>query len=197
MVFASGWIAATFAEYLRSIGTDITEPFGIARPPEMRRPRALSCNLSRRSRARIPLSAIDPLLPATGCQPAATPVLAAGGIADGRGLAATLMLGADGVLLGTRLFATAEALGSAAVKRRLIEASGDDTIRTRIFDLIRRIDWPNQYTGRAISTAFQPLGTAARPNSRRAWSTKLNATSPLATPAIWTPRYCSRARAWT
>lgn len=68
--------------------------------------------------------------------------------------AAALMLGADGVLLGTRLFATTEALGSAAMKQRLVEASGDDTLRTRVFDLVRGLDWPERYTGRAIANAF-------------------------------------------
>jgi nitronate monooxygenase len=85
---------------------------------------------------------------------APTPVLAAGGICDGRGLAAALMLGAEGVLVGTRFFATAEALGSAAVKQRIVEASGDDTIRTRVFDIVRAFDWPEQYTGRAIANSF-------------------------------------------
>jgi nitronate monooxygenase len=83
-----------------------------------------------------------------------TPVLAAGGTSEGRGLAAALILGADGVLLGTRLFATAEALGSAAMKQRIVEASGDDTLRTRVFDIVRGLDWPEQYTGRAIANAF-------------------------------------------
>lgn len=51
------------------------------------------------------------------------PVVAAGGIVDGRGLAAMLALGADGVLLGTRFVATTESQASAAWKRRL--TSGD------------------------------------------------------------------------
>jgi nitronate monooxygenase len=94
------------------------------------------------------------LLPAVVDAVAPTPVLAAGGIADGRGLAAALMLGADGVLIGTRLFATTEALGSEAMKRRLVDASGDETIRTRVFDIARRLDWPDQFTGRAVSNGF-------------------------------------------
>lgn len=94
------------------------------------------------------------LLPAVVDAVSPTPVLAAGGISDGRGLAAALILGADGVLLGTRLFATTEALGSAAMKQRIVGASGDDTIRTRVFDIVRGLDWPEQYTGRAIANAF-------------------------------------------
>jgi nitronate monooxygenase len=62
------------------------------------------------------------------------PVAAAGGIADGRGLAAALMLGADGVLVGTRFYASQEAAGFVAAKDRIVSETGDHTI-TR--DLIR------------------------------------------------------------
>jgi nitronate monooxygenase len=82
------------------------------------------------------------------------PVLAAGGVSDGRGLAAALMLGAEGVLVGTRLFASREALGGDALKRRIVDATGDDTLRTRVFDIIRQLDWPDGYTGRAIVNRF-------------------------------------------
>jgi nitronate monooxygenase len=75
-------------------------------------------------------------------------VVAAGGIADGRGLAAALMLGAQGALLGTRFLASDEALISA------VAARGDDTVRTRVFDIIRNLDWPALYTGRALQNAF-------------------------------------------
>ncbi len=81
-------------------------------------------------------------------------VVAAGGIADGRGLAAALMLGADGVLVGTRFLASNEALTSAPAKARILAARGDDTVRTRIFDIARRIDWPTVYTGRALQNDF-------------------------------------------
>jgi len=60
-------------------------------------------------------------------------VLAAGGIADGRGLAAALMLGADGVWLGTRLVATTESAAHEEYKRRLVSATGTDTVRTHVF----------------------------------------------------------------
>jgi nitronate monooxygenase len=81
-------------------------------------------------------------------------VVAAGGIADGRGLAAALMLGAQGALLGTRFLASDEALTSPAAKAKLVAASGDDTIRTRVFDIVRSLDWPALYTGRALQNAF-------------------------------------------
>jgi nitronate monooxygenase len=82
------------------------------------------------------------------------PVVAAGGIADGRGLAAALMLGADGVLMGTRFYVASEALASLAAKARIVAASGDDTVRTSVFDIARGYDWPPQYTGRAIHNRF-------------------------------------------
>jgi nitronate monooxygenase len=81
-------------------------------------------------------------------------VVAAGGIADGRGLVAALMLGAEGVLLGTRFLAADEALASREAKAKIVIARGDDTVRTRVFDIIRRLDWPAHYTGRALRNAF-------------------------------------------
>ena len=82
------------------------------------------------------------------------PVVAAGGVGDGRGLAAALALGASGVLIGTRFWASEEALGSAQAKQLLVSARGDDTLRTRVFDIIRELDWPMEYSGRAISNDF-------------------------------------------
>ncbi|MBM3548656.1 MAG: nitronate monooxygenase [Alphaproteobacteria bacterium] len=95
-----------------------------------------------------------PLVPAVvdGVRP--IPVAAAGGIADGRGLAAALVLGAGGVLVGTRFYAATESLGHANAKRRIAEASADATVRTRIFDTARAIDWPDEYTGRALVNDF-------------------------------------------
>lgn len=94
------------------------------------------------------------LLPAVADAVSPTPVIAAGGIADGRGIAAALMLGASGVLIGTRFYASREALGHPAAKEALTRHSGDDTVRTGIFDTIRAIDWPPPYTGRALVNAF-------------------------------------------
>ncbi len=81
-------------------------------------------------------------------------VVAAGGIADGRGLAAALMLGADGVLMGSRFYAALESLAPAAGKARVAAGSGDDTLRTRVFDIVRGRDWPPEYTGRALTNRF-------------------------------------------
>jgi len=83
-----------------------------------------------------------------------TLVLAAGGVADGRGLAAALALGADGALVGTRLWATPEALVSPRAHARAIQSVGDDTFRTRVYDAVRQLDWPAEYDERAIGNSF-------------------------------------------
>lgn len=81
-------------------------------------------------------------------------LVAAGGIADGRGLAAALMLGADGVLMGTRFWATQEAEIHEAAKTRVVAADGDNTIRTSVYDIVRGKDWPVGYTGRLMVNDF-------------------------------------------
>lgn len=98
--------------------------------------------------------ALFPLLPSVVDVAGAVPVVAAGGIADGRGLAAALTLGASGALLGTRFYAASESLAHPAARARLIAASGDDTLRTRVFDIVRGLDWPVPFTGRAIANDF-------------------------------------------
>lgn len=90
------------------------------------------------------------LLPQVADACPGTLVVAAGGIADGRGLAAALMLGAEGVLMGTRFYASQEADGHPEAKRRIVEAQGGQTVRSIVFDLSRRIRWPAPYTGRLL-----------------------------------------------
>jgi len=84
----------------------------------------------------------------------ATLLLAAGGIADGRGLAAALMLGADGVLVGTRLWASNEALVKQRHHDAIIQTDGDGTLRTRVADIARQIPWPRGFTARIRRNAF-------------------------------------------
>jgi nitronate monooxygenase len=95
-----------------------------------------------------------PLVPAIVDVAGDIPVAAAGGIGDGRGLAAALMLGADGVLMGTRFFASQEAAALAGAKDRIVAASGDATIRGVLFDIARRNVWPAPYTGRVLANRF-------------------------------------------
>lgn len=83
-----------------------------------------------------------------------TLLLAAGGIADGRGLAAALMLGADGVLMGTRFWASTEALVHARHREAIIGTDGDGTVRTRVADIARQIPWPRGFTARIRRNAF-------------------------------------------
>ena len=78
------------------------------------------------------------------------PVVAAGGIADGRGLAAMMMLGADGVLLGTRFYASQEADGAEEAKKRICGARSGSTTRGIIFDMSRNNVWPAPFTGRCL-----------------------------------------------
>ena len=94
-------------------------------------------------------------------------MVAAGGIADGRGLAAALMLGAAGVMVGTRFWATPEALGSRQCQAAARPASGDDTLRTRVFDIMRELDWPEGYSGRAIVNDFSRAWHGTRRRSRK------------------------------
>jgi nitronate monooxygenase len=83
-----------------------------------------------------------------------TPVLAAGGIADGRGLAAALVLGAAGALIGTRFQASLEALVPAGIAKAIIDGSGEDTERSRVLDIARGAPWPERYTARTLRNAF-------------------------------------------
>jgi nitronate monooxygenase len=95
-----------------------------------------------------------PFVPAVADLAAPTPVLAAGGIADGRGVAAALALGAAGALLGTRFLATPEALGSPTVAKAVIEHGGEDTDRSRVSDIARGVAWPSKYTARTLRNPF-------------------------------------------
>jgi nitronate monooxygenase len=82
------------------------------------------------------------------------PLLAAGGIGNGRGLAAALALGADGALVGTRFWAAEEAAIPRSAQQWGIQAGGDDTLRQSAFDITRQKPWPSTYTGRVLSNAF-------------------------------------------
>jgi NAD(P)H-dependent flavin oxidoreductase YrpB (nitropropane dioxygenase family) len=86
-----------------------------------------------------------PLLPMVARAVAPLPVVAAGGVADGAGLAAALMLGAEGVLLGTRFLATPESPLHDRFKQAILESDGHDTLLTEIPDLITGRVWPGAY----------------------------------------------------
>lgn len=94
------------------------------------------------------------------------PVLAAGGIADGRGLAAALALGAEGVLIGTRFLATREATVPDGVKRAILASDGHDTDLTEIPDIVTGRVWPGAFA-RTWRNAF------VREWSGREWELRL------------------------
>jgi len=83
-----------------------------------------------------------PLVPMMVKAVAPLPVLSAGGIADGRGLAAALALGAEGALLGTRFMATPEAPIHANFKQAIVKSDGHDTVLTEIPDIATQRVWP-------------------------------------------------------
>jgi nitronate monooxygenase len=94
------------------------------------------------------------LVPAVVDAVGSIPVVAAGGIADGRGLAAALSLGAAGVSMGTRFTATRESLWDQAMKEKAVTSGGDQTAQTRVFDIVRGAAWPAIYPGRALRNQF-------------------------------------------
>jgi nitronate monooxygenase len=94
------------------------------------------------------------LVPAVVDQVGAIPVVAAGGIADGRGLAAVLMLGAVGAWMGTRFVASQEWGGGAWEQAAVLRAGADDTIRTTVFDTVRDAPFPPGIADRVLRNPF-------------------------------------------
>lgn len=91
-----------------------------------------------------------PFVPAVVDIAGAVPVLAAGGIADGRGLAAALVLGGAGAVIGTRFEVTHEALITADAAKAIAAASAGDTIQGRALDVVRDSPWPARYPARTL-----------------------------------------------
>lgn len=84
-----------------------------------------------------------------------TVLVAAGGIGDGRGLAAALMLGADGVLVGTRFMASQESEAPQGFRQAIISADGDSTIKSTSVDVARKRYWPNpEFVIRVLKNGF-------------------------------------------
>ncbi|HEX4393195.1 MAG TPA: nitronate monooxygenase [Mycobacterium sp.] len=82
------------------------------------------------------------------------PVLAAGGIASPRSLAAVLAAGASGAWLGTCLSASVEALTTDAGRRALVAARETDTASTRVYDIVRRLPWAERFPSRVLRNDF-------------------------------------------
>jgi len=83
-----------------------------------------------------------------------TLLCAAGGIMDGRGLAAALALGADGVLCGSRFWASHEANVHPKMLQRALDSDGDHTIRSSVMDIARKLEWPTRYSARVLKNSF-------------------------------------------
>ncbi len=64
------------------------------------------------------------------------------------------MLGASGALIGTRFYACHESLGQTKAKQLIVQGSGDDTLRSNIFDYARGLSWPAPYTARTLQNKF-------------------------------------------
>lgn len=94
------------------------------------------------------------LLPAVVDSVGDIPVLAAGGVADGRGLAAVLLLGASGASLGTRFVASDEWGGGAWEQQAVLAATTDDTIRTSVYDQVRGASFPADIADRVLRNRF-------------------------------------------
>lgn len=94
-----------------------------------------------------------PLVPQVIDVVGGVPVLAAGGIADGRGLAAVLMLGAQGALIGTRFLATPEARGRGQSKDVILNALGSQTVASKFYDDVLGRVWP----GAIVRSIQHPL----------------------------------------
>lgn len=82
------------------------------------------------------------------------PLIAAGGIVDGPGIVAALILGADAVLCGTAFYATRESLADPRGKELAVATTGDETARSNLFDAARGLHWPPSWTLRARRNAF-------------------------------------------
>ncbi len=100
-----------------------------------------------------------PLVPQVVDAVAPTPVVAAGGIADGRGMAAALALGAAGIYMGTRFLASAEAATHPVHRARLLGASETDVVYTSLFD----VGWPDAPHRALRNSTFVEWEAAGRP----------------------------------
>ncbi len=98
-----------------------------------------------------------PLLLATLAVAGGIPVLAAGGVGDGRGLAAVLLLGAEGAWIGTRFVTSRESVYGESRKARIVAAGADDTLLTRAYDLATEAPFPPGIVERVVRNDFTAI----------------------------------------
>jgi nitronate monooxygenase len=99
------------------------------------------------------------------------PVLVAGGIGSGRGVAAALAMGAAGAVLGTRFKASDEYAGTPALKDAIVASDGGDTLHDEIFDDACGLEWPRRVTGRALRNRFSATWEGRRDELRKTVAT--------------------------
>src|SRR5262249_31161656 len=104
------------------------------------------------------------------------PVLVAGGIATGRGVAAALAMGAAGAVVGTRFKASVEYACPDALKQAILASDGSDTLYDEIFDEAYGLEWPHGGIGRAMRNHF----TAEWESRRAELRAKVAAAPPFA-----------------
>ncbi|KAF2405461.1 putative oxidoreductase [Trichodelitschia bisporula] len=107
-------------------------------------------------------------------------IIAAGGIADGRGVAAAMALGAQGAVLGTRYLAAEEAVIAKGYRQEVIRVSdgGQTTLRTSLYDRLRgTTSWPPQYNARGIlnMSYWDGVGGMAFEENERLYREAMNA----------------------
>jgi nitronate monooxygenase len=132
------------------------------------------------------LTSLSTLVPAVVEAVKPVPVLAAGGIANGRGVVAALSLGAQAVSMGTRFLCSAEACATQAYKERVVRSTAEDTVYTTLFDL----GWPDAPHRVLRNTAFAEWEAAGRPASgQRPGEDTIVGTVSLAGTTVEVPKY--------
>jgi nitronate monooxygenase len=131
-------------------------------------------------------TALSIVLPAVVEAVRPLPVIAAGGVADGRGVAAALALGAQAVSIGTRFLCSNECAASTEYKRRIVRARAEDTVHTLLFD----IGWPNAAHRVLRNRVYNEWASAGSPPSgKRPREGEIVGRMSLAGNAIEVPRY--------
>ena len=136
-------------------------------------------------KSRISLSTI---VPAVVEAVPTVPVIAAGGIATGRGVVSALSLGAQGVSMGTRFLCSTEAAVTLAYKERVVSSTAEDTVYTTLFD----VGWPDAPHRVLRNTAFAEWERAGRPaNGQRPGEGTIVGTVPVGGTIMEVPKYAA------
>lgn len=131
-------------------------------------------------------TSLSTIVPAAVEAVAPVPVIAAGGIAHGRGVVAALSLGAQAVSIGTRFLCSAEACVTREYKERVVKSKAEDTVYTVLFD----IGWPDAAHRVLRNKAFAEWEAAGRPASgQRPGEGTIVGTAPLAGTTVEVPKY--------